>query len=233
MKIYFTLIVSIIFLTECSTKKLTADKETDILFEMSKTPCFGYCPVYDLAIYQNGLMKLNAKNNLTLSGNYIQTLSKSNMKRLKADLKNLNLLSMNDEYKESVADAPGTKITYHEGEKVKAIITNFQFPAALQKFTDSLDDLVVNSVHWEKYQDNRQKQEYIIELRDGSKLSELLKRYDKYNLMLGKRLNPNSNLSWVVSALVENSEVDILLDALRNDSSIQNAQLNRAVDTNR
>lgn len=215
---------------QCATKKLTLTQPGDILFEMSKSPCFGKCPVYAVTIFQSGAMQLNAKENMEFSGKYTLQMSATKLKAFKAKLKGLDLLSLRNEYREPIADAPATHIVYHEGDSIKKIFTNFLYPDSLQHFTEELDRMV-QSGNWTKVMDHRVLQEYIIQLKQDARLSEILQRYATYELMLGKRLDPATNQYWVVTAKVNPGESDQFLNILKSDKDIQTAQTNKALET--
>lgn len=225
------LIISLVwsFLVQCSSKKVLVGRPGTKLLEMSKSPCFGYCPVYRVTIYQNGLMQLNAKQNMSLNGLYEHQLGKVELKKIKSILKELKLASFKNEYREPIADAPSTELIYYGENPEKRIFTNHQYPSDLQSFVDHIDSLALSD-HWEKLVENRVKTEIILQLKPGMTISDVLKKYSAYDMMLGKRLDPTTNQYWTVTAMIEPETTDAFIKMLSEDPSIQQAQLNKSLD---
>ena len=229
MKSTLYLLILFFFLVQCS-KKLVMTKPGDKLFEMSKSPCFGWCPVYTVTVYQNGSMQLLAKENLEMKGTYTHQMDKTTFKSFKTKLATLNIKGLNDEYRQPIADAPSTRVVYYEGTLEKKIFTNFQFPDSLQMFTTRLDEMVTDG-DWIKVEDRRISQEYIILLQPEARLSAILQRYTFYEMTIGKRLDPATNQYWVVSAKVNPDERDKFLNLLRADKDIKSVQTNKALES--
>jgi hypothetical protein len=215
---------------QCATKKLSLTQHNDKLFEMSKSPCFGKCPVYTVTVFQNGSMQLTAKENMTLKGKYTLQMSQPELNSFKAKLKSLNLLTLRNEYREPIADAPATHIVYSEGDSTKKIFTNFLFPDSLQNFTEQLDKMV-QAGRWTQVIDHRILQEYIIQLKQEARLAEILQRYTSYEMTLVRRLDPATNQYWVLSARVDPGSSDQLLSLLKSDKDIQSAQTNKSLES--
>lgn len=229
MKNYTLFVLLSLSVSQCNTKHLSLANSTDKLVEMSKSPCFGYCPTYDLTIFQNGTMKLNAKQNMKKSGVFIMQLSKNELKKLKKELLDLKLDSYLDEYKEAIADAPSTRITYYGDNVKKSIFTNFNYPEPLQQFAVKLDTLATNN-SWEVYTDHRISQEYIVHLKESKTLHDFLVRFKEQELIPVKRLDPVTGQYWLVSARILPDQKDKFLSLLKKDMDVQSAQLNKAVE---
>lgn len=226
---YLFIVFACVISIHCSTQKSSAKGKSDKLIEMSKSPCFGYCPTYDLTIHQDGLMKLNAKQNMKVNGILTKKLDKKKLADLKKQLEKLKLAEYKDEYKEPVADAPSTKIIYYNGQIIKSIYTNFQYPAPLQKFSDYLDSLTLEE-GWIHFTDVRLNQEYILLLQEGKVLYDVIKKYESYELVPVKKLDQASGQYWLMSAKVSESDKNILLSKLKSDPFIKTAQFNKEVE---
>jgi len=229
MNKYSPLLLVSFLAIQCSTKQLTLSNPDAKLVEMSKSPCFGYCPTYDLIIYQNGIMKLNAKQNMKKNGMFIKQLSKNELKKLKKELAALKFETFNDEYKEAIADAPSTRITYYRENLKKSIFTNFNYPDPLQRFSIKLDTLATDGI-WEPYIDNRITQEYLIQLKESNTLHDFLVRYKEQELMPIRKLDPANGQYWLVSAKIVPDQKDKFLSLLKKDTALQSAQLNKKVE---
>ncbi|MEO5581623.1 MAG: DUF6438 domain-containing protein [Saprospiraceae bacterium] len=230
MKTSLVYIAFILSLLECSTKKLALNQPGDKFFEMSKSPCFGRCPVYTVTVFQNGLMVLDAKDNMPWKGKYSNQMTPSELNSFKSTLKSLSIHHYKDEYREPIADAPATTITYYEGANSKKIFTNFLYPDSLQLFTEHLNTMVIKNDNWKKIVDQREIKEYLILLRPEAKLSEILQRYQDHEMMMVKRLDPATNQYWLVTAKINPGETEIFPKSLRADKDIQSAQLNNVLE---
>lgn len=230
MKSSFVYIAFILSLLECSNKKLTLNQPGDKLFEMTKSPCFGRCPVYTVTVYHSGQMILDAKDNLPWKGKYSSQMTPSELKTFKAKLKSLSIHGYKDEYREPIADAPSTTLTYYEGDSSKKIFTNFLYPDSLQSFTEQLNIMVTKNESWKEVIDQREIIEYLILLKPEAKLSEILQRYQDHEMMMVKRLDPAINQYWLVTAKINQGETETFLKALRDDKDIQSAQLNKTLE---
>jgi len=216
----------------CSKKIHSVTGQTQKLLEMSKSPCFGFCPVYHLVVFENGLMRLSAKQNMKISGIYTKQLSAGEIKEIKSGLEKMKLSEYKDEYREPVADAPSTEIIYYKDKAMKKIVTNFLFPEPLQNLTDELNQHT-QSENWVIWTDLRVRTELIVLLQDGVALSGLLPNYRENELMMVKRLDPASANYWLLSALVNPGEENVLLTKLKREPGVKEVQFNRPLDTNR
>lgn len=224
--------IFIMAITSCSKKAQPGTSDARKLVEMSKSPCFGFCPVYHLVIYENGMMRLNAKQNMKITGTYSKQLNPAQLNTIKSGLEKMKLEAYQDEYREPVADAPSTEVIYYADNTMKKIFTNFIFPEPLQKMTDDLNQHAL-SENWLPWTDPRIRNEFIVLLQDGISLSGILTGYREYELMMVKRLDPANRNYWLLSAMVNPGEESILLNKLKNDPGIKEVQLNRSLDTNR
>ena len=221
-------LLSLLFF-QCSTKQLSVSNPSDKLVEMSKSPCFGYCPTYDLIVYQNGMMKLNAKQNMKNNGVFTMQLSKTELRAFKKELESLKLETYKDEYKEAIADAPSTRITYYGIEIKKSIYTNFNFPEPLQKWITKLDAMATDE-RWLPYSDNRTNHEYIVQLKASKTLHDFLVRYKEQEMVPIRKLDPVSGQYWLVAVKLLPDQKDKFLTLIKKDVDIISAQVNKAVE---
>lgn len=216
----------------CSRKTPYVAAQGEKLIEMEKSPCFGLCPVYRLTVYRDGGMKINAKQNMKISGIHTLKLDKSEIKSLRTRLEKMGLEKYKEEYREPVADAPSTEVLYFTDGQPKRIFTNFIFPEALQKITDELDQKVMGE-GWVKWIDQRIKQEYILLLKEGVSLSGILQKFSDQEMMLVRRLDPATHQYWLVSCLVMPGEEKALLERIRKDPEVKEVQENRQLEERR
>lgn len=144
---YTVLIIFLIcFFTSC---KLTEPKqEGTIVFEIERTPCFGYCPEYKMKIYKNGFVYLNAKRHLDMEGEYKSNISENKLNELIEEFNKNNFFSFEDKYTAKVTDLPTTTTTFrYEGEE-KRIVDYHGAPKKLKNLEMELHALI-EELDWE------------------------------------------------------------------------------------
>ena len=98
----------------CATNNAKAlkKKSTEFTFEISTTPCFGTCPVYDLTIKESGLAVYNGKKFPETKGELFKNLPDQEMDSLRDILAGSNFFKMDSVYNDpSVTDLPSTTMT--------------------------------------------------------------------------------------------------------------------------
>lgn len=221
-----------LLLISCSKKNQPVSGQSQKLVEMTKSPCFGFCPVYRLVVFQDGLMRLEAKQNMKISGMFIKQLSTSEFHTLKTGMEKLKWEEFKEEYREPVADAPTTELTYFKSDFQKKIFTNFLFPAPLQTLTEELNQFAL-SENWNTWVDPRVRTEFIVLLKDGFSLSGLLREYNENELTMVKRLDPANGQYWLVAAMLIPGEENIFLAKLKKEPGVNDVQFNKSLDTDR
>lgn len=216
----------------CTRKTQSAAAQGEKLIEMDKSPCFGLCPVYRLTVYRDGSMKVNAKQNMKISGIHTRQLDKSEIKSLRTRLEKMGLEKYKEEYREPIADAPSTEVRYFIDGRPKKIFTNYIFPEPLQKITDELDQKVIGE-GWVKWIDLRIKQDYILLLEEGVSLSGILEKFSEQEMMLVRRLDPATGQYWLVSCMVMPGEEKALMEQIRKDPEVKEVQENRQLEERR
>lgn len=128
---FFILGLLIIASTSCKTKKdqnsnskvqiKSIDKENkDLLIYLSRGYCFGKCPVDEVAIYKNGTVIYNGKDNVENNGLYETTFDEAIIEELKVDINQLNK-DIPSEFGMDVTDLPEKNLIIKSGPVVKKI----------------------------------------------------------------------------------------------------------------
>ena len=151
MNYLYILLLGLGITSSCSSKKAMVETDTSKLakvIELTKTPCFGKCPVFTLKVYDNGLAVLEGRQNLKQIGLSHKVLTKKEMTALMAEFENGQLFSLKDEYRERVMDLPTTTLTYIKDGKKKVITGNMGFPKGFNDVVSACMELV-QSEGWE------------------------------------------------------------------------------------
>ena len=149
------LIALILFSTlACASKKKMAQSDTNDVTELtqvlslSKTACFGACPVFTLKVYNNGLAVLDGQRFLKHIGLSEMMLTTAEMKALMKTCDDAQLFALQDDYTERVMDLPTTTLVYHSNGKTKKISGNMKFPAGFNSVVKECMDLLDDD-RWE------------------------------------------------------------------------------------
>ncbi len=128
----------------------------DSLFaSITRTPCFGRCPVYKISIFSKGEVVYHVKDFVEgMTPGYYRTLiTKEQMSLIIAIAEDEAYFELKDKYPEGnimVADLPTTITFLRIGNKRKQVINgNFHHPYALIRFEEFIDSTFAQST-WER-----------------------------------------------------------------------------------
>ena len=96
----------------CKSRKV--NKADKFYLEISKTPCFGKCPIYTMSVNIEGDLSLYAKRFMTLEGHYTASLNKDSLVLLTEQIKYINWTELESEYLTGYSDLPATEVKYSE-----------------------------------------------------------------------------------------------------------------------
>lgn len=130
----------------CKTTKVdTRSEKGKIIFSLERTPCFGRCPVYEVKIYEDGLLLYYGKRNVTDTGCRTRKLSKQELKNLKNDFSNSGFFEMANSYPENErapVDLPSSIIFFKSVNQEKRITDHhWKTPEKLALLERKLDSL--------------------------------------------------------------------------------------------
>lgn len=103
--------------TSCKTKvhPTQPEKNGEVVLLFKRTACYGTCPTYDIAIYQNGLLTYHGIRFTEKEGKWFTTISKAEISDLKDRFMDANFQSFEESYPpkgEAPTDLPSCIITY-------------------------------------------------------------------------------------------------------------------------
>lgn len=119
---------------------------------ISKHPCFGTCPVYNILIQKNGeaLLKANANLKTGLKGEYRSVLSSREIKQVIEALQHAGFFSLQDSYGDkAVSDLPSTDIEVELLDGTKKNVHDYgnKGTTGLQQLYEVIDS-IVNNKKW-------------------------------------------------------------------------------------
>lgn len=226
-------------LASCSSSKEMPEKhETQLVrwIELSKFPCFGHCPVYDLRLFQDGLVLLKGKDHLDMKGVYFAELSPDKINKLKKLYESISWTDLKNEYWVNLQDLPVTHITvYNEyGAIVKDIKANSNLPDKLNDLSLALTGLLKKE-KWTQVQKKHEMvnpeimfEELIVDLDSIININTLEESFKQYGLKAARKVSPNMNL-WVFNYNAELVGSYELLVVLRKKQGVKYVNFNRRI----
>jgi hypothetical protein len=108
-KIYSLLFISIIFLILTSFSA-SAEDDDDFTIRLSRSACFGHCPVYELSITSDGKVIYNGHEYVKMTGTHTATLSTEKINELVKAFKDAGFFSFTT-YSGGINDVPPVTIS--------------------------------------------------------------------------------------------------------------------------
>lgn len=142
--------LTLIALSSCNNSKKVNSKNTEMVFKIKETPCFGKCPVYEMEIYRNGFVKYTGRNFVEKEGEYQKTISKKEVESLIDLFNEAAFFSLKDEYQGEMTDLPTVYTTFKYEGKSKTIENYYGAPDELRKLENALRAIGKDEEGWEK-----------------------------------------------------------------------------------
>ncbi len=231
---YVLLVAFVLQISSCAiVTPSTNIGELDKLVEMSKGPCFGFCPIYTLTVYSNGVVTYHGERNTNRQGTYLRILDKKQLSGLKSQLEKAELWQYQDLYKGRLPDLQTVTITYWEEGDFKTIAGKDGRPKAVVDIETKLED-IANTGDWKKMDGTADEEapvnELIIQFVDGVNQGKWIKKFSKQDGKIVKQLAPNS-LYWLMSFDAKKIKPKEMLRLVRSDASIVSAELNKKLSS--
>ncbi|MEO6882854.1 MAG: DUF6438 domain-containing protein [Bacteroidia bacterium] len=119
------------------------------LIWMSKTPCFGTCPVYTIDIHANGKVFFDGTQNVSKIGKFQKQLTKQLVDSLTNIFENAPFWDFKDNYSAMMTDIPTTYIRFVHNGKDKKIRDYYNAPQSL-RILEKMIQQIANSDDWTK-----------------------------------------------------------------------------------
>jgi hypothetical protein len=214
-----------------STKPLKV-KDSQKVIEMSKTPCFGSCPVYDLVIYETGLATFRGIQNTDQIGLYSKKIGQEKVRQIINICTAANLWQFQDVYKSNVSDLSTVSITYYEGKEKKTISGKRERPVQVLEIEQMLDEIAFSS-GWDLVEaapsslpPGAKANELVVKLTANVEALAWSKRYNKEEVQLKRPLSPDKTF-WLVSFNEKLISAPEMLELLRQDPDVFSVQYNQ------
>ena len=103
-----------------------------LFFSLERTPCFGSCKAYRIAVYRSGFATYNGRSNMEKEGPHTTRIGQETMALLLAKAEEMGFFTMQDKYDAEVTDLPSTFIRVVANGKDKMVMGRVGQPAAFK-----------------------------------------------------------------------------------------------------
>lgn len=127
--------------------------QTDSLFaSLSRTPCFGKCPIFKMYIYESGTVILEGKQFLDLIGTYRTTITEEQKQAFIDKAIFIGFMDLEEKYDSPITDLPSATTTIRIDGVRKEVYRRADYPRKILQLEQLFDDLL-ESEKWEKISD--------------------------------------------------------------------------------
>lgn len=123
----------------CQTSKPA--NQAALLIELRTGGCFGYCPVIRLTVRQSGQVEYEGQQFAERQGLDTFRLTKDELKRLRKQVRQVNLWQYPDRIESEVVDAPWATLTTARDGNTKSVIGSMDRPESLLELENALKNL--------------------------------------------------------------------------------------------
>lgn len=151
--LFLILPIAFIGLFACANSKKQAEnsvesdgkpprQEVTEFASITKTFCFGKCPVYEMSIFSDGKVVLNGKANIEMLGHWELKISEADLAAFVKMAEDINYFELEDKYDSPVTDLPSTTTSIVINGKRKEVYRRANYPERILKFEALFTELL-------------------------------------------------------------------------------------------
>lgn len=103
------------------------------IIALETTPCRGTCPVQQLTVYADGLVRYVGQEHTERVGTYELRLPKRELARLKTCFRNARFFEFKTSYQAKVSDLPSTYLTFSDGGRTHTVLDYYGTPKVVKE----------------------------------------------------------------------------------------------------
>ena len=119
--------------------------------QMERTGCYGFCPVYEVDIDNNGTVNFNGITHIAMPGPHTRAAAQPDVDALISEIKRINFFKLKDSYRfmrdgctSWATDGPSVSIAVTQGDEIKHVVyyygcTGFAAEQDLKSLAKSID----------------------------------------------------------------------------------------------
>lgn len=191
----------------CKTTTIVEEVEQmEKVFSYSKSPCFGRCPTYGITLLNDGTLKYNGKAHAKKLGTYETRLSDEDMRYIKNELKNIDMIALSNLPPELVVDGSNTHFVYEVPDPSLSVSWMGGIPKDLVELVNWLEK-INRTATWTKisdpktgggYETSEISNQLIVQFKEGTDTDKWIEAYSRVGAKLKKNIDPNKNI-WLIS----------------------------------
>lgn len=120
-----------------------AAKADSLFLSLERTPCFGMCKAYRIAVYRSGFATYDGRMNMEKEGPHTARVESADMLEMLTRAKALGFFALQDNYDAEVTDLPSTFLRIVANGKDKRVMGRVGQPDAFKKLVAELEALLL------------------------------------------------------------------------------------------
>ena len=121
----------------------------NVVITLERTPCFGFCPSYHVAVYGNGTLVYEGRDFVEVNGGQRSEIPHSNVQELVDEFYEVGFFSLRDKYAAQITDLPSQTTSITIDGTTKTVYRNGFEPERLAMLEDMIDK-VAGTEKWVK-----------------------------------------------------------------------------------
>ena len=224
-------------------KNLTEEEIRQLpkLLSYSKSPCYGYCPHFDMTVYEGGWTIFEGKRYTATSGTAIFKMSEEQLDTMLQQCHQADIWSAEAAYGMRVQDLPTTTVHVYEKNRDKAVQWRMRHPDRLQQLDKQLMAFVTaqgwvtpRKISKNEAGDKRSEaiidNELIVQLRDKLDGTNWVEKYAKYGMHLKKPISKLANMYLFIFD-TESIGAEEMLEIVLKDENEARAEFNKRLQS--
>jgi hypothetical protein len=118
-----------------------ARAQDPVRITMTRTACFGVCPVYTVTMRGDGSVSYEGLAHVRVTGKHAWSIDPIAVLTLARDIEKAGFFEMKDDYTALISDLPTTTVTVASGARSKTIKEYYGAPAALKEIEARIDSV--------------------------------------------------------------------------------------------
>ncbi len=228
---------------EVIEKNLTEEEIRQLpkLLDYSKSPCYGFCPHFNLSVYKGGWTIFEGKRYTEKAGIAIMKLSQGQLDTMMQQCEQADIWSAEKSYGMRIQDLPTTTVHLFQEDKDKSVQWRMRQPERLKKLDDHLMAFIttqgwVATRETAKDRDRSARKEIridnelIIQLRDKLDGATWAAKYKEYGLHLKKPISKLANMYLFIydTQLIDAEEI---MKLMQEDEKVARAEFNKRLQS--
>lgn len=131
----------------------TQTSQPYLAVSLTKTACYGQCPVYNFKLYSDCTATYNGTAFTDKIGDWKSKLTKKQFNSIIAEFKRSDFFEFKDRYYSEISDLPTTYLYYSDSNRDKKIMDYYGAPQELKDLEAMVEGLI-DKLEWQQVETN-------------------------------------------------------------------------------